>query len=185
MNVISSLEVLDTMLSGKDYEKVESLLKIALRSTERVQRLTNSLLDIYRLESGQEIGDRQNTSFLHLLEDALETVSPSAQNKEIGFEIDIPDEIPDIFVDTDMIRRVIINLLENAIKFTPAEGTIQVGAQRQDGMLQVWVQDPGPGISPADQELIFKKFTNIHMFQFFFECTFFNDKFHILQNIRD
>ncbi|MBN1147716.1 MAG: GAF domain-containing protein [Anaerolineales bacterium] len=162
MNVISSLEVLDSILSGKGDETVISLLKIALRSTERVQRLTDSLLDINRLEAGQAIGNRQKTSLPTLVEDAREAVMPVAQSKRVGISADIPDGLPDIFVDADMIRRVIINLLENAIKFTPAEGTIHMGAQRQDQMLQVWVQDSGPGILPADQERIFDKFTRLN-----------------------
>jgi signal transduction histidine kinase len=60
-----------------------------------------------------------------------------------------------------MIRRVLINLLENASKFTPPEGKIELGARRDNGWVQMWIKDNGPGIPFADQESIFNKFTRL------------------------
>jgi len=64
-------------------------------------------------------------------------------------------------VDGEMIRRVFINLLENASKFTPARGNIFIGAKREEGFVQIRVKDSGPGILPAFQERIFEKFTRL------------------------
>jgi len=61
----------------------------------------------------------------------------------------------------DMARRVLVNLIENAIKFAPTEGRIEVGAKQDGEWLQFWVKDNGPGIPPADQEHIFDKFTRL------------------------
>jgi signal transduction histidine kinase len=60
-----------------------------------------------------------------------------------------------------MIRRVLINLIENACKFTPPEGKVQVGAIRVGSWVQMWVKDSGPGIPPSDQERIFEKYTRL------------------------
>jgi two-component system sensor histidine kinase KdpD len=60
-----------------------------------------------------------------------------------------------------MIRRVFINLMENASKFTPPEGKIEIGAKRDGEWVQMWVQDNGPGIPFGDQERIFNKFTRL------------------------
>ncbi len=60
-----------------------------------------------------------------------------------------------------MIRRVLINLMENASKFTPPEGKIEIGAKREGDWVQMWVQDNGPGIPFGDQERIFHKFTRL------------------------
>ena len=60
-----------------------------------------------------------------------------------------------------MIRRVISNLLENAAKFTPAGGKIQIGARRVDNLLEIWVADNGPGIPSAERERIFDKFSRL------------------------
>lgn len=161
-NVVSSLEVLSSMSSGED-TTVESLLNIALRSTDRIQRLTNSLLDINRLEAGQAIGNLQPVSPPEVVKDAIEAVLLTAQNKDQEIVVEVSSELPDIYADADMVRRVLINLLDNAIKFTPAENEIHVGAQPLDEFVQMWVQDAGPGISLADRERIFEKFTRLNV----------------------
>jgi two-component system, NtrC family, sensor histidine kinase KinB len=161
-NVVSSLDVLGSTLPKESDPAFRSLLNIALRSTERIQRLTNSLLDINRMEAGQPVGNRQPVSPLSLANDALEAVSPMTTSKELKCSVLISSDLPDIFVDGDMARRVLINLIENAIKFTPAGGTIQVGAQNKGDFVQMWVKDTGPGIPLAEKERIFDKFTRLN-----------------------
>ena len=73
----------------------------------------------------------------------------------------VPEKISSVWVDVDMIRRVLINLMENASKFTPPEGKIEIGAKREGGWVHMWVQDNGPGIPFGDQERIFHKFTRL------------------------
>jgi NtrC-family two-component system sensor histidine kinase KinB len=161
-NVVSSLDVLDSMLSLDDDPAIKSLFHIAVRSTERIQRLTNSLLDINRLEAGQPVVNTQPTDPHTLAEDAVEAVIPIAENKNQSIEINIPDDIAPVMVDGDMIRRVVINLLENAVKFSPPEGKIHIGAQHEDDWVRIWVQDSGPGIPPEDHKRIFDKYTRLH-----------------------
>ncbi|MBN2547540.1 MAG: GAF domain-containing protein [Anaerolineales bacterium] len=160
-NVVSSLEVLATMLPDEEDAAVRHLLNIALRSTERVQRLTNSLLDINRMEAGQEVGNRAHVSPAELLDDAQEAVLLSARQKELQLSVESKDSLPVVFVDADMIRRVLINLIENAIKFTPPKGKIQVQARHEGSCVLFEVNDSGPGIPAADQQRIFEKFTRL------------------------
>jgi two-component system clock-associated histidine kinase SasA len=75
---------------------------------------------------------------------------------------DLPAELPPIWVDEDMARRVLINLMENASKFSPAGGRIEVGARVEENMIHMWVKDNGPGIPQAEQDHIFDKFTRLH-----------------------
>ncbi len=160
-NVISSLDILLTMFSEAENQTVNSLVRLALRSTERIQRLTNSLLDINSLEAGQPVGNRQLLLPLAIVEDAADEVLSAAQNKDQVINIDVASDLPKVLVDGDMVRRVIINLLENAVKFTPMEGNIHVGAEREEKFVRMWVKDSGPGILPASQERIFDKFTRL------------------------
>ena len=160
-NIASSLDVLASMLPLEEDDALKSLLNIAIRSSDRIQRLTNSLLDISRLEAGQPLGNRQPAAPQILIQDALDMVLAVAGGKDIEILVNIQPELPLVFADTDMMRRVLINLMENAIKFTPAEGKIYVGAQQEGEFVQFWVRDTGPGISPADQERIFDKFTRL------------------------
>ena len=161
-NIVSSLDVLETMLPAKADKGLKSLLNIAVRSTERIQRLTNSLLDINRLEAGQPVGNRQSVDAHVLFSDALDAVSPIAQNKKIEIETIVPDELPQVFVDADMIRRVLINLIENAVKFSPAGGKIYLSASEEDKFVKLTVEDTGPGIPPSEHKRIFEKFTRLH-----------------------
>ncbi len=113
-NIVSSLGVLQGM-AGQD-EGVNSILKVASHSTDRIQRLIDSLLDINRLESGQSIADQTEVRTEDLVRSAAADVAPSAVGRRQVVEVKIEGPLPSIWVDADMIRRVLINLLENAIK---------------------------------------------------------------------
>jgi PAS domain S-box-containing protein len=160
-NIISSLEVLDAMFPPDTDETVHALVSIATRSTDRIQRLTNSLLDINRLEAGQSIGNRQPLNVRELIQEVAETVLPNVDSKDLKLTWEATPELPEVFADADMLRRVLINLLENAIKFTPAGGKIDISARNEDEMVEICVGDTGPGIPPADQDRIFQKFTRL------------------------
>ena len=161
-NVVSSMDVLANMLELDGNPAILSLFNIAVRSTERIQRLTNSLLDINRLEAGQPIVNLQLIDPKSLVQDTLDTVSPIAKNKGQVISAELTDDLPLIHVDGDMIRRVIINLTENAVKFAPPDGSIKIGARPDGEWVTLWVEDSGPGIPPEKRETIFDKFTRLH-----------------------
>lgn len=161
-NIVSSLDVLESLVPQDVEPAQKSLLDIAIRSTERIQRLTNSLLDIRRLEAGQPIGNRQSSSPTHLVYEAVATVKPIVENKNQEISLIIPDSLPEIWVDPDMIQRVLTNLLENAVKFTPPGSKIYVGARSDSKDVFMWVQDTGPGIPSNQHARIFDKFTRLH-----------------------
>lgn len=161
-NVVSSLDVLATMLPLEDDPSLRSLLDIAVRSTERIQRLTNALLDIRRLEAGQSVVHPHPFAPADLLQEAVETIQPMAETKKQEILLDLTGRLPDIQVDCDMIRRVLINLLENAIKYTPSESRVFVGARSSAPFVEMFVQDNGPGIPASERERIFDKFWRLH-----------------------
>ena len=157
-NIVSSLDVLDTLLEEKD-ESVDALLKIANNSTERIQRLIASLLDVNQLEAGQTIVTQQGVSPERIVQDALDAIAPSISAREQKTVKKLAKNTPNIWVDEDMIRRVLINLLENASKFTPTKGEISIGAKMDGKWLQLWIADNGMGIAPEDRNRVFEKFT--------------------------
>ena len=160
-NIVSSLDVIATMVPEEERETVLSILKIAENSTDRIQRLVNSLLDVNKLESGQSVMDQKVVDSLTLIKEAVDDVRSVMSGRRQVLHVDLPDELPAIWVDGDMARRVLINLMENSSKFTPTEGKLEVGARADGAWLQVWVKDNGPGIPPGDQERIFDKFTRL------------------------
>lgn len=160
-NIVSSLDVLYSMVADDDRETVLTILKIAENSTDRIQRLVSSLLDVSKLESGQPVADQKVVETLGLIESVIRDVSPVASGRHQTVSADLPDQLPPIWVDEDMARRVLINLIENASKFSPSNGTIEMGAREEGEWIHMWVRDNGPGIAPPEQERIFDKFTRL------------------------
>jgi PAS domain S-box-containing protein len=160
-NIVSSLDMLRDMVPQD--EVTLSMLNIGLNSTARIQRLVNSLLDISRLEAGQEVQDKATIDPAALIEEAMEDVEPGATARSQVIEKELSPALPMIMVDMDMIHRVLINLLENAIKFTPVKGKIEIGGRVENAeWIRLWVRDNGPGIPPGEQERIFEKFMRLN-----------------------
>jgi len=160
-NIISSFDIMNSLLPMQELPTLQPVFQIAMRSADRLQRLISSLLDINRLEAGQPIADRKPVHLFNLIQESLEVIRPLVESKQQTLDVDLPPILPLVLVDADMIRRVIINLLENAVKYTPSGGTLGVGAVREDEQVRVWVQDSGPGIAPEYHQVIFEKFSRL------------------------
>ncbi|MDX9849883.1 MAG: ATP-binding protein [Anaerolineaceae bacterium] len=158
-NIISSLDILDTLLP-KD-ASIAPVFQIAVRSTDRMQRLINSLLDIKRLEAGQPITNPKSVNMNILIQESIEAVEPTITSKRQNLELDIQADLPQLSADEGMLKRVIINLLENAIKFSPLDGTIALSAKSEDQQLFISIKDSGPGIPDEAKDRIFNKFTRL------------------------
>jgi signal transduction histidine kinase len=128
--------------------------------------LISSLLDIYRLESGQAIVRKADIDPSELVRDGVDVIRPLAEGKNQLLTMTLADELPLISVDYDMIRRVFINLLENAVKFTPNGGTIEAGCAPEGLTVSFWVQDTGPGIPPESRDRIFEKYSRLQTDRF-------------------
>jgi len=161
-NIVSSLDVINTMEEfGTADPTILALFEIVLRSTNRIQRLTHSMLDINRIESGQPVIDINPTSPQKLLQEAVEILGPEIETRRISVNLDVPDNIAPVLINEQMTLRVIINLIENAIKFSPTAGKISLGVNQSTNFVRVWVQDAGPGIPDKNLQSIFDKFVSL------------------------
>jgi PAS domain S-box-containing protein len=162
-NVMSSLEMLQEILPTAN-DTVQSVLSIAMRSSRRLSRLVESLLDLGQLETGQAVLHKESASLGAVITEAVEEVHPVAEAKGHTLRFNLARDLPDIQCDVEMVRRVVINLLENAVKYTQSGGDITVSAALTEAKdkLAVSVADTGPGISQHDQMAIFDKFARIH-----------------------
>jgi PAS domain S-box-containing protein len=159
-NVISSLDIM--LASHQDENSPDaSLIQIAYRSAERMQRLISALLDISRLEAGQSILKPQITEARNLLQEALDVVRPNIDSKQQTISLVLPNESIFLYIDVDMIRRVIINLTENANKYTPNGAAIQLGCILNEDHAELWVRDSGAGIPPESARTIFDKYVRL------------------------
>ena len=161
-NIVSSLDMMEGMLPNPDINSLGMIFSIASRSSERMQRLINSLLDISRLETGQPITNQKEIEAARMVVDVMETILPTLDTKQQNIKMDLAQGLPTIWIDEDMIRRVLINLVENAAKFTPSKKEIKIQVAPVNGMIQFCVQDCGPGIPNEALDLIFEKFRRIN-----------------------
>jgi PAS domain S-box-containing protein len=161
-NIMNSLDVLHDVITEKDTSiSREELLTIAKRSGKRMHQLISSILDISRLETGQAILATQQTSLDPLLRDALEFIKPQTDIRNITLTSQIEPNLPQLDIDGDMIARVVLNILDNACKFTQMGGEIELEAFRREGVVQVEIKDNGTGVHPAHLEIMFEKFSRL------------------------
>ena len=165
-NIVSSLDMLEAIIPPSSSPSLEMLFNITTRSIDRMQRLINSLLDINRLETGNPITNQKAIDPHVLVNEAMDAVRPIVESKHQVVQISLPSDLPELWVDTDMIRRVIINLVENATKFTPMNETLMIGGQLEGDWVKMWIIDHGQGISPEFHQHIFEKFTRLQSDRF-------------------
>jgi PAS domain S-box-containing protein len=161
-NIISSLEILSTLLPMEDGSAMKSVYQLARRSTDRMQRLINSLLDINHIEAGQQITEKTFVQVSDLVAEAIEATLPNIESKSQTVEKSLAAGLPELHVDEDMIKRVLINLIENASKYSPSRSHIQISADQIDGFVRFTVDDNGPGIPEGFKEHIFDKFSRVN-----------------------
>ncbi len=164
--VDGGLVALSTPPDAPDYaasiQDTRDLLRASYISANRLLRLVNSLLDVSRLESHQIELDKRPAALADIIATAYTALAASAQQAHIRIAAAVPPDLPPACADSDIIERVVINLLDNAVRYTPAGGEVRVSAQPdQPGMLRVSVADDGPGIPPQERAHIFKKFGRV------------------------
>jgi signal transduction histidine kinase len=154
-SIIGSLETVEQQ--GYDRDTTEAVAPLALNSAQELLEMVNTLLDINKMESGEMKLDLADVDFPAVARDAASQVQGLLE--EYGHELQLDLEVEgSLRADPDLLRRVVVNLLGNAIKFTPQGGHITLAARTDEQGLTFSVADDGPGIPPEDQGRIFEKF---------------------------
>jgi signal transduction histidine kinase len=131
---------------------------IIFEETERLSQLISNLLSISKIEMGSTSLERQRVKLRDLLQDTFTVASRAAKRDDIHLSLNLPAEMSTIFVDKDLLRIAIANLLTNAIKYTLTGGRVTFSAEEDEQSIRINVNDTGVGISPEDQKRIFFKF---------------------------
>jgi len=163
-NVISSLELLAYEIPPMAEDSpLLSMLDIAKRSSQRLQTLIRSLLDINRLEAGQPISEQIRVDIYNLIDEVWEIERPNFEQRRIQFAHELEPDLPHLYVEEDMVRRVLINLLGNALKYSSENQTITVSAKllEDDEKVLISVSDEGLGIPVKYRKSIFEKFERV------------------------
>jgi signal transduction histidine kinase len=164
---MGGMRVISDRVEQKD-PVVEQATEVSGRAIKKLLNLVNNLLDLSRLESGEIMVDKNITSVCALLEDAAQELMPLAREMDAIIRVECPEDLPEGEIDRDMIERVVLNLLDNALKYAPPGSVVTVNTRRtheQDpkggNMIRVAVIDSGPGIPDYFKDRIFDRFTQI------------------------
>ena len=162
-NVLSSLELVEMDLPADTDPTIRYMLDVASISGRRLQALISSLLDINRLEAGLPLTEREMIHVRNLFTEAQQLVAAGLERRGVQLELALPSALPPVFVDADMIRRVVINLLDNALKYTPMHSVVAATATAPDehGFVTISICDQGQGIPDAYRAVIFDKFRRL------------------------
>jgi signal transduction histidine kinase len=137
---------------------LQRLLQRALRHTERIQHLSSDLLRLSRLDRGALPTPVRTVNIVPLLRQSAEEIASRADQAGLELTLDLPDTPVAVLADAAALRGAVGNLLDNAIKFTPAGGSVVMGAYTEDHAAVIWVQDTGIGIPTADLGNLFSRF---------------------------
>ena len=143
---------------ASDGETQREFYNTIYEETDRLNRLINNLLNISKMEAGGLVIHRTPTRLKKLIEDSLGVVESQITKKRIKLNADIADRLPAVEVDKDMINVVLVNILGNAVKYTPEEGSITVSSSSTPDEVLFHVSDTGICIGEEDLLRIFDKF---------------------------
>ena len=155
--------MVETLETGEvdDREVVRNFLERISRDVDRMSTLVDDLLELSRLESGQIPLQLAEVAPVNLLRDALARFEPLARERDITLNLAPPPPLPSLNADPDRLNQVLINLLENALRFTPPGGRIILGAHNLDGSIKFRVEDSGVGIAREHLPHVFERFYKV------------------------
>lgn len=155
--------VVETLESGalEDEAATREFLSRADGEIDRMVQIMEELLELSRIESGEVPMAKEPLDMHDVLSRAVERLEPQARRQGVRLSLDTGVALPAVVGDAERLERVAINLIHNALKFTPSGGSVRVEAAGEDGAVVVRVRDTGVGIAPADLPRVFERFYKV------------------------
>lgn len=141
-----------------DISKYKDFIKELITSNEDTYDLLTKLIYSYNYELGKKDLKLYSFNVVSILEEVINSFNEKIKNKSLNINQDIGQNIPNAEIDYDEIKKVIHNLLENAIKYTQTNGEIKISCKQQDNYITICITDNGPGIAPDVRERIFERY---------------------------
>lgn len=148
----------ETLAGGYDPETFGKGMKVITGETQRLERMVEELLDFSRIQSGHFSLQMSTLDVIAELDDALLIYIDKAKKENITINYNEPEFLCAVYGDKNRLRQVFINIIDNALKYTDAGGSIDINAEKQDTTMTITVSDTGCGIAPADLPKVKAKF---------------------------
>jgi signal transduction histidine kinase/HD-GYP domain-containing protein (c-di-GMP phosphodiesterase class II) len=155
------LETLTTHIEDTSFSQRSEFLGIVSKETERLIRIVGDILDVSKIEFGERPLQRSQFGLHSLVDDIVSMLAPTLAEKNMKVELHIADTLPRIDADEDLMRQVFINLITNAVKYSPEGTTVTVSAVEEAVDIVVTVADQGIGIPEDEVEHVFDKYFRV------------------------
>jgi len=159
--IIGFSEVLAERMFGEINDKQAEYLADILDSGKHLLGLINDILDLSKIEAGRMELDLTDFALPNAIDNTLTLMRERAHRREITLERMVDERLGMIHADERKMKQVLLNLLSNALKFTPEGGRIDMRAVLRDGSVEISVTDTGVGIAPEDQATVFEEFRQV------------------------
>jgi two-component system phosphate regulon sensor histidine kinase PhoR len=153
------------MSDESDPDVRRSSLEVIFKNTNNIIKMVNDLLQLARVEDYDTVADIGPVKADEVLTEAWKTCMPAAEQKTITLQNDLPADGPLVQADFDQLVQVFRNLLENAVKYSPPGGKVEVFSLLQSGKVTIGLSDNGPGIPRKDQQRIFERFFRVERYR--------------------
>ena len=155
--------VIETLATGalEDETATREFLARADAEIDRMVQILEELLELSRIESGEVPMAKEPLDITDVLARAVERLQLQARRQGVELALEVPAPLPAVVGDAERLERVALNLIHNALKFTPSGGSVRVEATSEDGAVVVRVRDTGAGIAPADLPRVFERFYKV------------------------
>lgn len=155
------VESLGDHIDDPDFTDRDEFLSVVNSETDRLIRMVDKVLDVSKIEFGQRTLKRKLFHLPAAVDDVVNSMQPYLNDKQLHLLVNLPRHLPMIDGDDDLIKQVFINLIGNAIKFSPGDSNIYIDAVEDAVSVKVMVRDEGIGIPEEDQKNVFKQFYQV------------------------
>jgi signal transduction histidine kinase len=146
----------------KEPEKQKEYFRFIGQECRRLSALVENVLDFSRIEQGRKQYEFEPTDVIKLVEETVKVMEPYALEKNVSLVLQLDSQLstlsPQLEVDGRAIQQALVNLIDNAVKHSPARSAVTIGLDVQKMKAQLWVEDHGPGIPKKEHEKIFERF---------------------------
>ncbi|MFQ5646427.1 MAG: response regulator, partial [bacterium] len=160
-SIIGFSELLIDQIPGKINQEQKQCLEDIFSSGKHLLNLINEVLDISKIEAGKFELCYGYFSFPDLIEEIIRTVNPLITQKGQNLLINLDKAVKEVYADRVKLKQIVLNLISNAVKFTPTGGDIEICSEPENGGMILSVKDTGVGIDEADFSLIFDEFRQV------------------------